>query len=373
MRIGIDSRLPYYEAGGISEYIRQLIRSLAQLDSQNDYTVLHSRKDRKSYLPARASNFNKRNLWTPCHHRYERWLLGSEIFRHRFDVFHSPDFIPPRYGAGRKIITIHDLNFLFFPEFLDRESLRYYAGQIDAAVQGADHVLADSDHTRADILNHLRVPEAKVTTIHLAARPEYQLPLAPHDTERIKQKFSLPSEFILFVGTLSPRKNVETVFQALVQLKQETRLAIPLVIIGKQGWRSEESFSVAGVGDIRNQINQLDSVSPDELMHVYSLARMLVLPSVYEGFGLPPLEAMHAGCPVITSDRSSLPEVVGDAGILIDPFDIPGWAEVIQTVLTDEAVRSDMITKGKRQAKKFSWENTAAQTLAIYKSVFQNG
>lgn len=365
--------MPYYESGGISEYIRQLIRGLSKIDKHNDYSVLHSRKDQYSYIPIGTSNINRKKLWTPCHHRYERWLLSSEIYFHRYDVFHSPDFIPPRFGVGRKIITIHDLNFLFFPEFLDQESLRYYAGQIEEAVQEADHILADSNHTRADILNHLSVPEEKVSTIHLAASPDYQLPLAPDDTEGIKQKYALPADFILFVGTLSPRKNIETVFQAMVEMKEEARLQVPLVIVGKQGWRSEDSFKVDGLNAIRRQIYYLDGVSPAELIHIYSLASVLVLPSIYEGFGLPPLEAMHASCPVITSDRASLPEVVGDAGIMLDPFDIPGWAAALQTVLTSEEVRSDMIRKGNQQAKKFNWEKTAAETLAIYQKVYQDG
>jgi glycosyltransferase involved in cell wall biosynthesis len=260
-----------------------------------------------------------------------------------------------------------------FPEFLDRESLRYYAGQIEAAVQEASHILADSEHTRSDILNQLSVPESKVTTVHLAASPGYELPLKSDVTESVKQQYKLPSEFILFVGTISPRKNIKTIIQALIQLKQEISLSIPLVIVGKRGWHSDDSFNTDGVEFIKKQITHLDDVAPDELIHIYSLASGLVLPSIYEGFGLPPLEAMHVGCPVITSDRSSLPEVVGDAGIMLDPFDIPGWVDAIQTVLANEEVRRDMIRKGRQQAQKFNWERTAVQTLEVYQKVYEDG
>ena len=164
MHIGIDARLPYYQMGGISQYILHLLPALAALDEVNQYTVFHSRKDGRSHHPP-AANFQRRDLWTPCHHRLEPWSLPLELAAHRLDVLHSPDFIPPLGGAGRRVITVHDLNFLFYPQFLTGESRRYYAGQIQWAVRAAAAIAVDSEATRRDLIERLRVPPDKVRTI----------------------------------------------------------------------------------------------------------------------------------------------------------------------------------------------------------------
>ncbi|MCA9936451.1 MAG: glycosyltransferase, partial [Anaerolineales bacterium] len=143
MHIGIDARLPYYQMGGISQSVLHLLPTLAALDRGNRYTVFHLGRDGRTYTPS-APNFQRRDLYTPCHHRLERWALGAELLPHRLDVLHSPDFIPPALGAKRRIITVHDLNFIYYPQFLTEDSLRYYNGQIQWACQTADHIAADS-------------------------------------------------------------------------------------------------------------------------------------------------------------------------------------------------------------------------------------
>ena len=173
MRIGIDLRLPTYQMGGISQYALHLLPALASLETNHTFIVFHSRKEKRSFLPSGAKQFVRKNFWTPCHHRLERWSLGTEILPYGLDVFHSPDFIPPAWGAKRKIITIHDLNFVYYPQFLTAESRRYYLDQIQWAAETADHISADSEATRIDIIKMFGVPEQKVTTVYLAANPIY--------------------------------------------------------------------------------------------------------------------------------------------------------------------------------------------------------
>lgn len=364
-QIGIDARLPYYRLGGISQYVLHLLSALAELDRNNRYLVFQSRKDERSYLPDQA-NFRRVSAWTPCHHRRERWLLGAEVALQHPDVFHSPDFIPPAFGARRQIITVHDLNFLYYPEYLTADSRRYYRGQIRWAVQQADGISADSEHTRQDLIARLEVPPEKVRTIYLAANPLYRQKQAPEAVTQTLAGYDLPRGFLLFVGTLEPRKNVPALIEAYAGLRREERVDLPLLLVGGKGWLYEEIFAAIEQQGVAGHVRHLSGVSDQVLAHLYHAAGVLALPSHYEGFGLPPLEAMHSGCPVVTSNRASLPEIVGDAGILLPPDDVPAWTEALAQVLSDSEQRAQMIARGYRQAAGFTWEQTAAQTLQLY-------
>jgi glycosyltransferase involved in cell wall biosynthesis len=366
MHIGIDARLPFYQMGGISQSVLHLLPALAELDRANRYTIFHSRKDGRSYTPPSA-NFQRQNLWTPCHHRREPWALAAELLPHRLDVLHSPDFIPPLWGAKRKVITVHDLNFIFYPEFLTPESLRYYAGQIQSAVRRADAIAVDSEATRQDLIERLRVPPEKVTTVLLAANPVYEREVGETAVTQTLQKHNLPRGFILFVGTLEPRKNVPTLIRAYDLLRRETEIDVPLILVGGKGWIYDDIFATIDQLGLRGHVRHLSGIFDEELAHLYHGAGVLVTPSFYEGFGLPALEAMHCGCPAVVSRRGSLPEIVGPDGLMIDdPEDVTAWADVLHRILTDSDLRRDVIARGHAQAKTFSWEKTAQQTLQLY-------
>jgi len=369
MRIGIDARLPYYHHGGISQYTLHLIKALGESSGNDSYKIFSSRKDEYDYIPEGQENFLSYKVWTPCHHRLERWTLGLEILPRRLDVFHSPDFIPPKVGAMKRVITVHDLNFLLFPEFVDADSHRYYANQISSAVNEADHIIADSHHTRQDIISILNVPANKVTTIHLAANPIFSFLAAEDEIKSTLGRFGLSADFILYVGTLSPRKNIMTLFESYRRLIQETNIQVPLVLVGGKGFQYQEIFSAIEDLSLSNQVHHFEGLTDGDLARLYRAAGVFVLPSYYEGFGLPALEAMHCGCPVIVSNRSSLPEVVGAAGLLIDADDVDGWAQAMQKVLSDPEKRGVLSKAGIVQAKKFSWHKTAEQTVKIYHSL----
>ncbi len=364
-RIGIDARLPYYQMGGISQYVLHLLPALAELDRENEYLILQSRKDGRSYSPS-APNFARQNLWTPCHHRLERWALAGEVSRFGLDVLHSPDFIPPQFGAKRRIITVHDLNFIYYPEFLTVDSLRYYAGQIQWAVDHADHISADSHATRQDLIERLGVPPEKVTTVHLAANPIYEQAVEETAVTATLQKYNVPQGFILAVGTLEPRKNIPFLINAYRKLRIANSYTPPLILIGRKGWIYEDIFKLIAEYKLTDSVIHLESIFDEELTHFYHGAGVLVTPSHYEGFGLPALEAMHCGCPVVVSNRGSLPEIAGDAGLILDVDDEDAWVDALQKALSDSDFRQHLIQKGYQQAATFSWQNAAIQTQKIY-------
>lgn len=368
MKIGIDARLPAYQMGGISRYVLSLIAALAELDDNARYVVYHSAKDSADYCQANDKLACKK-LWTPCHHRYERWLLSLELLANGLDIFHSPDFIPPFRAARRHVITVHDLNFVHYPQFLTAESHRYYAEQISWAVNHADHIIADSEHTRQDLIGELGVSPMQVTTVHLAADPSFRTAAASTSQPEIQStldRHGLQTGFILFVGTIEPRKNLPLLLEAYATLREQYGIENQLVIAGRKGWLYDEVFKKIDALALHEHVRHIQSAGDDELAHLYLSAGLLALPSHYEGFGLPVLEAMHCGCPVISSDRASLPEVVGKAGILLPPSDPDAWATAMNQVLTDENTRQRMKTAGLVQASHFSWERTAAETRRIY-------
>ncbi|HQF70971.1 MAG TPA: glycosyltransferase family 1 protein [Promineifilum sp.] len=365
MKIGIDCRLPTYRMGGISQYIIYLIGALSQLMTPDEYVIFHSRKEGRSFVPV-DGNFSRSNLWIPCHHRLERYALGVELLRHRLDVLHSPDFIPPAGGASRRVITVHDLTFLHYPEFLTAESRRYYAEQIGWAVAAADAISADSEATRRDLITLVGASPNKVTTIHLAANPLFAVKRVPAEVNAVLTEFGLERGFLLAVGTLEPRKNLPTLLRAYERLRREAGLRAPLVLVGRKGWLYEDVFRTIDALGLAACARHLEAVTDTQLACLYRAAGALAFPSHYEGFGLPALEALHAGCPVVASNRGSLPEVVGAAGLLLEPDDVDAWAEALWRVLTDDTLAGVLRHAGPEQARQFTWARTAAATLALY-------
>ncbi|UCC86222.1 MAG: glycosyltransferase family 4 protein [Anaerolineales bacterium] len=367
MRIGIDARLVYYSRAGIGQYIMRLTEALAGLNAnQDEFVLLQSQKDHTQMVDGHY--FSRASLWTPSHHRLEQVTLRFEIGRLRLDLLHSPDFIPPFHRNCRSVITIHDLAFLLYPHFLTRESARYY-GQIDQAVRNTDHIIAVSQSTRQDTIKLLGVPEQKITVIHEAANPIYQPVDADRARRYVAQTYDIDQNYILFVSTIEPRKNLPGLLQAYRKLLDDYKRPEKLVMAGSQGWLSDEVYDSVRTLNLDDHIRFLGRVPSEHLVYLYNAAHLLVHPSFYEGFGLPPLEAMTCGTPVIASNVSALPEVVGDAATLIDPHDIDGLTVAMWRILTDEDLRASLIAKGLKRAKMFSWRRAAQETLDVYHQV----
>ncbi len=366
MRVGIDARLVYYRQAGISQYTLRLLEEFAALDSDDEFIVLQSRKDRSRLVD--RPNFHRRGLWTPPHHRLEQWLLPLELATKDLHVLHSPDFIPPFQRNCRSVITIHDLNFLLYPHFLTPESARYY-GQIDQAVRNCDHIIAVSESTKRDIIRLTGSPEGKISVVYEAAHPIYGRLNDEQLVERVRTKFGLANSVILFVSTIEPRKNVPTLLMAYRQLLDNYHADADLVLAGERGWLAGEVFGLVEKLGLRERIHFLGRVSPEDLLGLYNVALMLVHPAFYEGFGLTPLEAMACGTPVIVSNTSSLPEVVGDAALLVEPTDADGMTVAMWRLLSDEPLRRQMANKGLKRASLFSWKKAALETLSIYRNL----
>lgn len=366
--IGIDARLTYYRTGGISTYILRLIEALEKIDTENRYTIFQSRKmteaDADEVLPER---FERVSLWTPSHHRIERTALATELLPHNLDVFHATDFIPPRFGARKHVITVHDLTFLHYPQFLTEESRRYYNDQIEDAVEHADHILTDSTSSKNDMISMLGVPEEKIS-VHLLGVDESFQPLPDETVEHYHRAMELPDHYYLFVGTFEPRKNIDGLVDAYLDLRSKVPDAPPLVLAGRVGWNFDEIRERIESFKLEDSILWREAIPQDAMPALYNGAVALVTPSFYEGFGFPALEAMACGTIPIVGNRSSLPEVVGDVGIQVTPEDTAAITAAMERVLTDTEWVQAQRQAGLERAATFTWERAAQVALSVYES-----
>jgi glycosyltransferase involved in cell wall biosynthesis len=366
MRIGIDARLTHYRKAGISQYILQLIDGLARCGAEDEFVVLQSFRSKEPILD--RPNFSMRRIFTPSHHRMEQIVLPAELSVLGLDVLHSPDFIPPFRRRCRSVITIHDLVFMMYPHFLTKDAARYY-GQIDQAVKRTDAIIAVSQATKMDVMRLLGVPEGKITVIYEAASPIFRPMRSPELVQRVRGRFGIRGDYILFVSTIEPRKNVSALLKAFRQVLDNYRPDVKLVLAGEKGWLYDDVLAQVRDLKLLDDVLFLGRVSTEELLWLYNGAQVLVAPSIYEGFGLTPLEAMACGTPVVVSNVSSFPEIVSDAGLQVDPNNIDELAVAIWRTLSDAELRACLVEKGLKRAALFSWDKAARETLTLYRSL----
>jgi glycosyltransferase involved in cell wall biosynthesis len=365
VRIGIDARLADYTVAGIVRYTVQLTRALKALDSGHRFVALRSRHPKVD--PPAIPADETLPLHTPPHHRIERFALPWELRGANLDVLHSPDFIPAP-GPWRKVITVHDLAYLRMPWLLTRQSRRYYGGIRKAVVQ-ADAIIAVSEATARDLQELVDVPATKVQVIHEAADADLA-PMSREEAARaVRQRYAIEPPYVLFVGTIEPRKNLPTLIEAVGLLRRE--MPVRLVVAGRRGWLSEPVFDTVRRLAAADGVAFLGEVRPAELRSLYCAAEVLALPSLYEGFGLPPLEAMACGTPAVVSNVPALAEVVGDAGVLVQPDNPEDIANGLAWVIGNPAFRSTLVERGLARAASFSWERAARETLAVYERAAQ--
>ncbi len=367
MRIGIDARLSYHQPAGISRYTWHLLRALAQIDQTDDFVVFQHRRHHEPLI--QQANFRRSTIYAPVHRAIEQFMLPVELARYGLNLIHSTDFIPPLYSPIPAVITVHDLAFLHWPHFLTKDSAAYY-GQIDRAVRRAQHIIVPSESTKQDLIGILGTPDKKVSVIYEAANPNFR-PLPIESTRQaVTAKFKIPASYILFVSTIEPRKNVNGLLQAFRHLLDKYNIEeTGLVLAGSQGWLYEETLELAKKLDLEQKTFFLGRVADEDLHQLYVGARCHVHPAHYEGFGLPPLEAMACGTPTIVSNISSLPEVVSDAALLVDPENSEEIAVAMHRLLTEPALHAELSEKGIKRAACFSWELAARSTLDVYHKV----
>ena len=291
-------------------------------------------------------------------------------------MLHALAFVTPLLSPCPSVVTIYDLSFLLYPESFKR-SKRFYLGLFTRlSARRARRIIAISESTKRDVVRLLGVPPEKVEVVYCGIDDAFR-PLPPQswgergEVAAFRSKRGLPERFILFVGTIEPRKNVARLIEAFANLQTCKPAHLKLVIGGAKGWFYEDVFARVEELGLEGEVMFPGYIPVSELPLWYNAAELFVYPSLYEGFGLPPLEAMACGTPVVTANTSSLPEVVGDAGLTVDPLDVEGLAEAMRRVLDDEALRQEMRKRGLQRAKGFSWTKTAQETVQVYRRAME--
>lgn len=370
MHIGIDaSRSVGPQRTGTEGYSLHLIRALLALDAASEYTLYFNRPPAAGLFPPRL---NLRQRVIPFPRLWTHLRLAAEIAVCRPEVLFIPAHTLPWWHPCPTVVTVHDLGYQYFPWAHPRLARWYLHLSTLFSARTATRVIADSAATKADLVQRYRIPPAKVTVVPLAAGPAFR-PVAPEAAQATARRYGITGEYILFVGTLHPRKNLRRLLEAFALLKRQAHLPHRLVLAGKLGWRGQELCRTAAQLGLEGQVVFTGFVAEEDLPALMSGCAAFAFPSLYEGFGLPALEAMACGAPVICSDSASLPEVVGNAGLLVDPWDTAALAQGLHRLITDEELRGELKARGLERAAQFSWPRCAHETLAVLKTAAQEG
>ena len=355
MKIGIDISQLAFPGSGSAVYTENLVKNLLK-SQENEYVLFFSSLRQSPPKEFKSKNFKLpplllEQLWNRLH------LLPIEKLIGKVDVFHTSDWLEPPARCP-KVTTIHDLIIYKYPETFQRRGGHDIVANLKRKLAWVKKesalIIAVSESTKQDIIEILKIPAKKIRVIHEACNTEFTEKSA-EDTEKIKKKYGIKGDYLLAVGTLEPRKNLKRVIEAFKIVQSAKCKAQSLVIAGKFGWGNQQSA-----------IKFLGYVPQEDLPALYSGAQVFVYPSLYEGFGLPILEAMACGCPVVTSNVSSMPEIAGEAAVLVNPEKVEDIARGIKEVIGDKEIRDKLVKKGIERAKQFSWEKTARETIKIY-------
>lgn len=370
MRIGIDAHQIGTQLAGNATYITSLVEALAEIDRENQYTLYVTEPEIKEQYANRWENFSFRRIIP--HNPFIRIpiALNAELRLRPVDILFVQYNAPP-FAPCKVVTAIHDISYEHLPETYRHRERFQMRLTIRHTARKAAHIITCSEYSRQDLIETYQLPPEKITSIPLAA-PEFFKPVTDSEQiNRIRRKYDLNGDFILGVGSIQPRKNLVRLIEAYSLLVKRNDSIPPLVLVGKKAWLFEESIKTIDVHNVRDRVKFTGFVPDEDLPALYSMALFFVYPSFFEGFGLPPLEAMQCGAPVISGDRTSLPEVVGEAGLLVNPFDVHEIANGLEKLINDEKLRGDLSRKGLEQAKKFSWKRTARQTLDIFERILK--
>jgi glycosyltransferase involved in cell wall biosynthesis len=367
VRIAIDARkLRDY---GIGTYIRNLLRHLARLDTHNEYVVLCRQEDCASVAEL-GENFRAVRERSPHYSIREQIAVPLELRRERADLFHAPHYVLPAMAPCPSVVTIHDCIHLRFPQYLpSRLGYTYARTALWVAAHRSARVLTVSEASKRDILEYFDVPPSKITVIYNAIDERFSEQPAADEVLRVKERYQLNDPFILYAGNIKPHKNLERLIEAFHIIRKGELEYVKLLIIGDEISKYATLRRAVHRYKLHQHVRFFGFVADATLAILYRLARVFVFPSLYEGFGLPPLEAMASGTPVITSNVSSLPEVVGDAAMLIDPYSADAIAGAIRRVMMDDRLRDDMRERGLARAREFSWGRSVRRVKDIYDEV----
>jgi glycosyltransferase involved in cell wall biosynthesis len=367
VRIAIDARkLRDY---GVGTYIRNLLRHLARMDDTNEYVVL-CRPDDATFAAELGENFRPVAQSSLQYSVREQLALPLELRRERADLFHAPHYVLPALTPCRSVVTIHDCIHLRFPQYLpNRLGYAYARSALWVATHRSARVFTVSEASKRDILEYFDVPESKIAVIYNAIDERFNEEPAADEVMRVKERYQLNDPFILYAGNIKPHKNLERLIEAFHIIRKGELEYVKLLIIGDEISKYAALRRTVHRYKLHKHVRFFGFVPDATLAILYRLARVFVFPSLYEGFGLPPLEAMASGTPVITSNVSSLPEVVGDAAMLIDPYQPDAIAGAMRRVMLDDRLRDDMRERGLMRAREFSWGRSVTRIKEIYDEV----
>lgn len=372
MRVGINALLLTKQAGyrqtGVSRYIRRVIEALPD-ELIGDELVVYA--GRGADAVGRGERWKR--SWWPVDDPIARvfWEtsgLPFSVRRDRLDLFHGTVNVLPGRISSRSVVTIHDLAFVRWPEQTPARRHRYLSVAAASAARRANRIIAVSEATKADLVELLDVDPAKIAVTHLGVEERFR-PATEKQIRDAREVYSIDGPFILYVGTLEPRKNLPALLRAFAKVKHQ--FPHKLALAGAEGWKTKAFHDAVRETNLGDRLQMLGFVDERDLPALYSAADLFVFPSLYEGFGLPVLEAMACATPVVTSNVSSLPEVAGDAALMIDPSDIDGLGNAIARALTVEPLRARMIRAGIQRAARFTWRATAAATAAAYRDAMR--
>ncbi len=369
MKVCIDIQSAIAQRAGVGRYTKALVEQLGPL-AGNDEVRLFFFDFKRQGAPFLVSGAEMRSIsWCPGRLVQRAWKTVGwppfDLFSGSADVYHFPNFIIPPLQEGRMIVTVHDVSFIRFPDAAEPKNLRYLNQQIRKTINRADLILTDSQFSADEICDCLQVSPERVRAIHLGLTPNMQR--ASEETiAAMRSDLKLSTPYLLFVGTLEPRKNIPFLIEAFEQM---TAFDGDLVVAGMKGWKYEPILDRLNVSTHRDRIHYLEYVDERWLPALYSAAELFMFPSLYEGFGFPPLESMRCGTPVLSSRAGSLPEVLGDAAIYVDSYDPNTWAETAQQLLNDASLLDRLRAMGLAHAASYRWEHTAQQTWDCYREV----
>ncbi len=371
-RIALDYTPAIEQRGGIGRYVRELTAALASLDGDNDYRLFVAGANHSSLPTAPSANFSWRPtratpLWLARLWHRARIPLPVEVFSGRIDLFHATDFVlPPTLPATQTLLTVHDLSFVRVPEAASPPLKAYLDAVVPRSVARAKHILADSQATKDDLVALYGTPADKITVLYCGVDSHFQ-PVNDRDLlSACRRKYGLDAvDYLLSVGTVQPRKNYSRVIAAVAAARQQG-YDLHYAIAGGKGWLEDEMQRTIDRLGAQPYVHLLGLTDDADLPALYSGARALVMPSLYEGFGLPVLEAFACRAPVISSNLSSLPEVAGEAALLVDPYDIESLVDAIVALEEQPGLRQRLVQAGYERAARFTWRRSAQQLRSIY-------